>query len=55
MPEYWIADPKNRTVTVLELQDGAYVTFGIFANDDCSLSPTFPNLEFTAAQIFSEE
>lgn len=55
IPEYWILDPENRSITVLQLQDGNYETFGIFGNDDRILSPTFPNIEFTVAQVFSED
>ncbi len=28
IPEYWIADPRDETITVLTLQDGAYVEHG---------------------------
>ncbi|BAS57000.1 hypothetical protein NIES2135_36540 [Leptolyngbya boryana NIES-2135] len=55
IPEYWILDPQTRSITVLELRDRDYVTFGIFANHELIFSPTFPNLDFTAAQVFSEE
>lgn len=55
IPEYWLIDPENQSITVLELQDSGYATFGVFANHDRILSPTFPNIEFTVAQVFSEE
>ncbi|WNZ44325.1 Uma2 family endonuclease [Leptolyngbya boryana CZ1] len=55
IPEYWILDPQTRSITVLELRDRDYVTFGIFANHELIFSPTFPSLDFTAAQVFSEE
>lgn len=31
IPEYWIADPRTETITVLTLQGTAYVEHGIFA------------------------
>lgn len=30
IPEYWIVDPRDETITVLTLQDGAYVEHGVF-------------------------
>jgi Uma2 family endonuclease len=30
IPEYWIVNPLNRTITVLALRDGSYVEHGIF-------------------------
>ena len=29
IPEYWIVDPRNETVTVLALEGGAYVEHGV--------------------------
>ncbi len=31
IPEYWIVDPRNETVTVLALQGAAYVEHGVLA------------------------
>ena len=31
IPEYWIVDPRNETVTVLALRGAAYVEHGVFA------------------------
>jgi Uma2 family endonuclease len=30
IPEYWIVNPEEETITVLNLQDGAYITHGVF-------------------------
>ena len=30
IPEYWIVNPQSETITVLRLQDNAYVEHGVF-------------------------
>ncbi len=30
IPEYWIVDPRNQTITVLRLEGDAYVEHGVF-------------------------
>jgi Uma2 family endonuclease len=61
--EYWIVDyaalggrefignPKQPAIFVCELVDGEYVK-RIFRGDDLIISPTFPELNLTAQQIF---
>jgi Uma2 family endonuclease len=63
IPEYWIVDyaglggvrhigkPKQPTLLVYVLVDGEYEVT-LFRGDDRILSPAFPELELTAAQIF---
>jgi Uma2 family endonuclease len=63
IPEYWIVDylgiggrrfignPKQPTILVHELMDGEYQVTA-FQNNDRLLSPTFPELNLTANQIF---
>lgn len=34
VPSYWIVDPATRSVTVLELRDGAYVERAMLTGDD---------------------
>lgn len=62
--EYWIVDyaalggrrfignPKQSTFTVCQLVDGEY-ELQQFRAGDCLLSPTFPNLALTLAQVFA--
>ena len=63
IPEYWIADyagfggrdlignPKQPTFFVCELVDGEYVK-NLFRGSNIIVSPSFPNLNFTAQQVF---
>jgi Uma2 family endonuclease len=63
IPEYWIVDyaalggrdfigyPKQPTIFVCELIDGEYVK-AMFRGNDLIKSPTFPQLNLTAQQIF---
>jgi Uma2 family endonuclease len=63
IPEYWIVDfkalggtryigdPKRPTLSVYELVDGEY-RIKQFRDDDRIESPTFPELNLTAKQIF---
>jgi Uma2 family endonuclease len=63
IPEYWIVDyaalggrdfigyPKQPTIFVYELIDGEYVKT-MFRGNDLIKSPTFPQLNLTAQQIF---
>lgn len=39
IPEYWIADPRDETVSVLALREGAYVEHGVFRRGDTATSP----------------
>jgi len=48
IPEYWIVDPDRLWVQVGTLIDGAY-QFQTFTGGDTIVSPTFPELNLTAA------
>lgn len=51
IPEYWIINPISRDITVLWLENGAYVEVGMFRGKEPIVSPTFPELKLTAAQV----
>ena len=51
IPEYWIADPDDRVVLVLQLNAGHYQEVGQFRGKARVLSPGFPELTLTAEQI----
>ena len=63
IPEYWIVDylglggrrfignPKQPTISIYRLVDGEYEV-SLFRGDDRIESPTFPELDLTAQQVF---
>jgi Uma2 family endonuclease len=51
IPEYWIINPVSRDITVLRLENGAYVEVGVFKGYTPIVSPTFPELKLTAAIV----
>jgi Uma2 family endonuclease len=53
IPEYWLIDPEQATITVLHLVDAQYVEFGTFKNRDRLLSPTFQEINLTCDQVFA--
>ncbi len=53
MLEYWLIDPPQHTVTVLELQNGAYTEVGTFREGDAIVAASFPELTLTAAQVLN--
>jgi len=50
IPEYWLVDPEQETVTVLTLVEGEYQA-RVFQRSQAIISPTFPTLTRTAEQI----
>ena len=55
IPEYWIVDPTNRTVTVLTLVRGTYAEAGVFAAGGATLaSPLLPGFTLDVAAMFDE-
>ena len=52
IPEYWIVDPNEQIVLVLELTGKDYTEIGSFSGNEQILSPQFSELNLTAAQIF---
>ncbi len=53
IPEYWLIDPVRAVVIVLYLEREQYSEIGSFRNDDRVSSPSFPELNLTAAQILN--
>jgi Uma2 family endonuclease len=53
IPEYMIVDPEAQIVTVLVLQQGSYQESGCYQGDRPIVSPTFPELNLSAAEIFA--
>ena len=50
--EYWIADPRDATITVLSLRGDAYVEHGSFARGSSATSPLLEGLSVDVAAVF---
>ena len=50
--EYWPVDPRNDTVTQLELRDGQYVERAVLGADDTLTTPLLPGLSIPLAAVF---
>lgn len=53
IPEYWLIDPEQQMITVLELQNGLYAEVGCFKGSDRILSSGFPDLALTTNQVLA--
>jgi Uma2 family endonuclease len=52
VPEYWMVDPRQRTLSVLALEEGAYALIGEYAPGDAVASRILPGLQFPVGRIF---
>jgi len=52
IPEYWLIDRENQSVTVLTLAGDEYIEVDSFQGDRIISSPQFPQLQLTPAQLF---
>ena len=52
IPEYWIIDPRDETVTVLALRGGQYVEGGVFGRGDSASSSLLGGLSIDVADLF---
>jgi Uma2 family endonuclease len=50
--EYWPIDPRNDTVTQLELQDGEYGERAVLGAGDTLTTPLLPGLSIPLADVF---
>ena len=53
VPEYWIMDPVNDTITVLELSGGEYVERAVLGRADTLTTPTIPGFTLALERLFS--
>jgi Uma2 family endonuclease len=51
--EYWLIDPKKISIHVLRLDGKTYGEVGLFQGDSPIVSPTFPGLTLTAADVLT--
>ena len=54
IPEYWIMDPANDTLTILELSNGQYTGRAVLTAQDTLTTPTIPGLSIRLTQIFDD-
>ena len=52
IPEYWIVDPRDETITVLTLQDGAYVEHGVFPRGGSAASRLLEGFAADVSAVF---
>jgi Uma2 family endonuclease len=53
IPEYWIVDPQEQAIVVLQLESDRYLEVGVFRGEGAIVSPTFPQLNLTVQQVFA--
>ncbi|MFG6101870.1 Uma2 family endonuclease [Leptothoe sp. EHU-05/26/07-4] len=51
IPEYWIVNPQEKTILVLELMDGSYVEKNLLSGNDHISSSNFGDLSLTVAEV----
>ena len=52
IPEYWIVDPRNQTITVLALEENRYVEHGVFARGDTATSRLLAGFAVDVTAVF---
>ena len=52
IPEYWIVDPRDDTITVLVLEGAAYVEHGVFRRGDNATSPLLDGFTANVSAVF---
>lgn len=52
--EYWVVDPKNRSVLVYGFDQGGIIDMAAFTGDDAARSMTFDGLCVPLAELFGE-
>ncbi len=50
--EYWMVDPFARSITVLILRNGKYVSHGVFREGDTLTSPTLAGFSLAVSEAF---
>jgi Uma2 family endonuclease len=52
--EYWIVNPKLKTIEVYILKEGEYKQNGVYNGCNSAVSPSFDELEIHLREVFSE-
>ena len=54
IPEYWILDPVNDTLTILELSGNQYTERAVLGRNDTLTTPTLPGLTIPLTELFDD-
>ena len=54
IPEYWILDPVNDTLTILELSNDQYTERAVLGRNDTLTTPTLPGLTIPLTELFDD-
>jgi Uma2 family endonuclease len=52
VPEYWIVNSEDETITVLKLDGASYVEHGVFVRGDAAASAMLPGFTVSVAAVF---
>ena len=55
IPEYWIINPLNETITVLTLRGLAYVEHGVFRRGETATSALLSGFSVLVADVFDAD
>jgi Uma2 family endonuclease len=55
IPEYWIVNPVDETITVLKLDGDAYAAHGVFRRGDMADSPLLPGFGVLVDSVFDAQ
>jgi Uma2 family endonuclease len=55
IPEYWIVDPRDRSITVLQLAAEQYEVFDRFDDRSVVTSPTLGEVHITVSAVFGAQ
>ncbi len=55
IPEYWIVNPLDETITVLTLQGDVYITHGVFRRGDCATSRLLTGFSAPVDTVFDSQ
>ena len=53
IPEYWIVDPQEQTITVLSLSGRSYKVHGVFRPGQRAMSKVLPGFSVDVAEVFA--
>lgn len=52
IPEYWLVDPEEKSIEVFVLENGAYVSLGLFVGEQRVISRIVPELTVSVSHFF---